>query len=213
VLTFRLLPWEYGVRNLLRRPGRSALTLAGLTLVVLLVFVVVGFIRGLEGSLAVSGDAQVVLVPFAGCERKRGELVHPRQHYSFADGEPKRHPPPGWPWRRPDHVRLGRAIPRHPRRPGRRRGCDAGLGPRRHSRHPSGPAQGPDRGRTVARTRRSAGRSLSRGQTGPERRIHGHWSTSDVRGSNLASQRALRRSGVRPGVGAVVPRWRIYNRR
>jgi ABC-type antimicrobial peptide transport system permease subunit len=62
VLRFRLLPWEYGVRNLFRRPGRSALTLAGLTLVVLLVFVVVAFIRGLETSLAVSGDPQVVLV-------------------------------------------------------------------------------------------------------------------------------------------------------
>jgi putative ABC transport system permease protein len=62
VLTFRLLPWEYGVRNLLRRPGRSALTLAALTLVVLLVLIVIGFIRGLEASLAVSGDPQVVLV-------------------------------------------------------------------------------------------------------------------------------------------------------
>jgi ABC-type lipoprotein release transport system permease subunit len=56
------LPWEYGVRNLFRRPGRSLLTLAGLTLVVLLVFVVVGFIRGLETTLAVSGDPRVVLV-------------------------------------------------------------------------------------------------------------------------------------------------------
>jgi putative ABC transport system permease protein len=62
VLTFRLLPWEYGVRNLLRRPGRSALTLACLMLVVLLVLVVIGFIRGLEASLAVSGDPQVVLI-------------------------------------------------------------------------------------------------------------------------------------------------------
>lgn len=58
----RLLPWEYGVRNLFRRPGRSALTLIALTLVVLLVFVVVGFIRGLETTLAVSGDPRVVLV-------------------------------------------------------------------------------------------------------------------------------------------------------
>jgi ABC-type antimicrobial peptide transport system permease subunit len=57
-----LLPWEYGVRNLLRRPGRSGLTLAALTLVVLLVLVVVGFLRGLEASLAVSGDPRVVLV-------------------------------------------------------------------------------------------------------------------------------------------------------
>jgi ABC-type lipoprotein release transport system permease subunit len=62
VFRIRLLPWEYGVRNLLRRPGRSLLTLAGLTLVVLLVFVVVGFIRGLEATLAVSGDPRVVLV-------------------------------------------------------------------------------------------------------------------------------------------------------
>jgi len=59
---FRLLPWEYGVRNLFRRPSRTLLTLLGLTLVVLLVLVVVGFIRGLENSLAVSGDPQVVLI-------------------------------------------------------------------------------------------------------------------------------------------------------
>src|SRR5438045_9643537 len=62
MLGLHLLPWEYGVRNLFRRPGRSALTLAALTLVVLLVFVVVGFIRGLEASLAISGDPRVVLV-------------------------------------------------------------------------------------------------------------------------------------------------------
>jgi putative ABC transport system permease protein len=58
----RLLPWEYGVRNLFRRPSRSLLTVFGLTLVVLLVLVVVGFIQGLEASLAVSGDPRVVLV-------------------------------------------------------------------------------------------------------------------------------------------------------
>ncbi|MCO8124276.1 ABC transporter permease [Stieleria sp. TO1_6] len=57
-----LLPWEYGVRNLARRPVRTALTLVALATVVMLVFVVVGFIRGLEKSLAVSGDPQVVLV-------------------------------------------------------------------------------------------------------------------------------------------------------
>ena len=43
---FRPLPWEYGVRNLLRRPGRSALTWAGLTTVTLLILLVVGFVRG-----------------------------------------------------------------------------------------------------------------------------------------------------------------------
>src|SRR5690606_10628412 len=58
----RLLPWEYGVRNLLRRPARTVLTMAALTVVVLLVFVVVGFIRGLQQSLANSGDPRTVLV-------------------------------------------------------------------------------------------------------------------------------------------------------
>lgn len=57
-----LLPWEYGARNLARRPLRTALTLVALATVVMLVFVVVGFIRGLERSLSVSGDEDVVLV-------------------------------------------------------------------------------------------------------------------------------------------------------
>ncbi|TWU22736.1 ABC transporter permease [Bythopirellula polymerisocia] len=58
----RLLPWDYGVRNLFRRPTRSALTFGGLTIVVLLVLVVVGFIRGLEKSLSATGNSRVVLV-------------------------------------------------------------------------------------------------------------------------------------------------------
>jgi putative ABC transport system permease protein len=58
----RRLPWDYGVRNLFRRPSRSALTLSGLSIVVLLVLVVVGFIRGLEASLAATGQRNVVLV-------------------------------------------------------------------------------------------------------------------------------------------------------
>ena len=62
MLRFRPLPWEYGVRNLLRRPGRSALTLGGLTIVVLLVLVVTAFVRGLETTLSVSGDPQVAIV-------------------------------------------------------------------------------------------------------------------------------------------------------
>lgn len=57
----RFLPWEYGVRNLLRRPSRSLLTLGAIATVVFLVLVVVGFIRGLEKSLAGSGDPSVVL--------------------------------------------------------------------------------------------------------------------------------------------------------
>jgi len=62
VWKFRFVPWDYGVRNLTRRPSRTALTLTGLTLVVLLVLIVVGFIRGLDSSLAVSGDSRVVLI-------------------------------------------------------------------------------------------------------------------------------------------------------
>jgi ABC-type lipoprotein release transport system permease subunit len=62
VILFKPLPWEYGVRNLFRRPLRSLLTLLALTTVVLLVFVVVGFIRGLQKSLAVSGDPRVALL-------------------------------------------------------------------------------------------------------------------------------------------------------
>ncbi|MDG2383046.1 MAG: ABC transporter permease [Pirellulaceae bacterium] len=58
----RLLPWDYGVRNLFRRPSRSGLTLVGLTIVLLLVLVVVGFIRGLEASLAATGNPNVALV-------------------------------------------------------------------------------------------------------------------------------------------------------
>jgi ABC-type lipoprotein release transport system permease subunit len=60
--TIRLLPWEYAIRNLFRRPLRTALTFAGLTTVVLLVFVVVGFIRGLETSLAVSGNSRTAIL-------------------------------------------------------------------------------------------------------------------------------------------------------
>lgn len=59
---FCLLPWEYAVRNLFRRPLRTSLTFAGLTTVIVLVFVVVGFIRGLERSLAVSGDPQTAVI-------------------------------------------------------------------------------------------------------------------------------------------------------
>jgi putative ABC transport system permease protein len=59
---FRPLPWDYGVRNLWRRPGRSVLTMLGLATVVFLVLMVTAFVRGLEASLATSGDDDVVLV-------------------------------------------------------------------------------------------------------------------------------------------------------
>jgi putative ABC transport system permease protein len=59
---FRPLPWDYGVRNLFRRPARSLLTLVALGVVVFLVIVVVAFIQGLDASLTLSGDPRVVLV-------------------------------------------------------------------------------------------------------------------------------------------------------
>ena len=59
---FRPLPWEYAIRNLFRRPLRTLLTFVGLTTVIVLVFVVVGFIRGLERSLAVSGDPRTAVI-------------------------------------------------------------------------------------------------------------------------------------------------------
>ncbi len=58
----KFLPWEYAIRNLFRRPLRTTLTFVGLTTVVVLVFVVVGFIRGLERSLSVSGNPNVAIV-------------------------------------------------------------------------------------------------------------------------------------------------------
>lgn len=59
---FRPLAWDYAIRNLFRRPMRTLLTLGALTVVILLVLIVVGFIRGLENNLQVSGDSDTVLV-------------------------------------------------------------------------------------------------------------------------------------------------------
>lgn len=81
---FRLLPWEYAIRNLFRRPLRTALTFLGLATVILMVFVVVGFIRGLEQSLAVSGDRDTAVVfglgmgenlEYSSIEMSTGDLV------------------------------------------------------------------------------------------------------------------------------------------
>ena len=65
-MLFRLLPWEYAVRNLFRRPLRTSLTLVGLTTVIVLVLTVVGFLRGLEQSLRVSGDSDTVIISSRG---------------------------------------------------------------------------------------------------------------------------------------------------
>lgn len=81
---FRLLPWEYAIRNLFRRPLRTVLTFIALATVILMVFVVVGFIRGLEQSLAVSGQSNVALVfglgmgenlEYSSIEMSTGDLV------------------------------------------------------------------------------------------------------------------------------------------
>ena len=61
-MVFRPLPWEYAIRNLFRRPLRTSLTFAGLTTVIVLILVVVGFVRGLEHSLAISGDEETAVV-------------------------------------------------------------------------------------------------------------------------------------------------------
>ena len=62
MLLFRPLPWDYGIRNLMRRPLRTGLTLLALGVVTLLVLVVIGFVRGLDRSLSTSGDPQTVIV-------------------------------------------------------------------------------------------------------------------------------------------------------
>ena len=56
------MPWDYGVAEPRRRPLRTALTALGLALVVFLLLLVVGFVRGLELSLQQSGDPEVVLL-------------------------------------------------------------------------------------------------------------------------------------------------------
>src|SRR5207253_2871928 len=61
-ITMRLLPWDYGVRNLFRRPLRTALTAFGLSLVVFLLLLVIGFLRGLETALEQSGEPGVMLI-------------------------------------------------------------------------------------------------------------------------------------------------------
>ena len=88
----KLLPWDYGVRNLFRRPSRSALTLAGLTIVVLLVLVVVGFIRGLEASLSATGNPNVVLVYSLVLRRGHRKFGDFCQHANFVDRERRRCP-------------------------------------------------------------------------------------------------------------------------
>lgn len=73
----RLLPWEYGVRNLGRSPMRLALSVLGSALVVLLVLAAAAFVRGMEHSLQVSGGSANVILLGAGSEEsvERSEIA------------------------------------------------------------------------------------------------------------------------------------------
>jgi putative ABC transport system permease protein len=72
----RLLPWDYGVRNLARSPVRLILSLAGSVLVVLLVLAAGAFVRGMDKSLRVSGGEKNVILLGAGSEEsfERSEI-------------------------------------------------------------------------------------------------------------------------------------------
>ena len=73
----RLLPWDYGVRNLARSPVRLALSLAGAALVVLLVLAAGAFVRGMDQSLRESGNPSNVILLGAGSEEsfERSEIA------------------------------------------------------------------------------------------------------------------------------------------
>lgn len=72
----RLLPWEYGVRNLGRSPVRMALSVLGSMLVVLIVLTAVAFVSGMEQSLHRSGGEHNVILLGAGSEEsvERSEI-------------------------------------------------------------------------------------------------------------------------------------------
>ena len=73
----RLLPFDYSIRNLGRSPLRLALSVAGSLLVVLLVLAAGAFVRGMEQSLRVSGQANNVMLLGAGSEEsvERSEIA------------------------------------------------------------------------------------------------------------------------------------------
>lgn len=63
------LPWGYGVRNLQRRPLRTALTVVSTTLAITLVLAVAGFVQGLSKTLGDTGIEENVIVYLNGAER------------------------------------------------------------------------------------------------------------------------------------------------
>jgi len=64
----RLLPWDYGIRNLGRSPSRLGLGVAGSGMVVLLVMAAAAFTRGMGGSLLGTGGSTNVILLGAGSE-------------------------------------------------------------------------------------------------------------------------------------------------
>jgi putative ABC transport system permease protein len=64
----RSLPFEYAVRNLGRSPSRLALSVSGAAMVVLLMLVAGGFVRGMSHALRVTGGVDNVILLGAGSE-------------------------------------------------------------------------------------------------------------------------------------------------
>jgi putative ABC transport system permease protein len=73
----RLLPIDYSIRNLGRSPVRLVLSITGSLLVVLLVLAAGAFVRGMDKSLRVSGQASNVMLLGAGSEEsvERSEIL------------------------------------------------------------------------------------------------------------------------------------------
>lgn len=72
----RLLPFAYAVRNLGRSPSRLFLSVAGSALVVLLILVAGGFVRGMSQALRTTGGEHNVILMGAGSEEsvERSEI-------------------------------------------------------------------------------------------------------------------------------------------
>lgn len=72
----RLLPFAYAVRNLGRSPSRLFLSVAGAAMVVLLILVAGGFVRGMSTALRATGGEHNVILMGAGSEEsvERSEI-------------------------------------------------------------------------------------------------------------------------------------------
>ena len=72
----KLLPFAYAVRNLGRSPARLFLSVAGAAMVVLLILVAGGFVRGMSAALRATGGEHNVILMGAGSEEsvERSEI-------------------------------------------------------------------------------------------------------------------------------------------